>query len=138
MLTLNSKSRYGLLATLALAEHHGRGLMQIKDISRRHAIPVQYLAQIFSLLVKADLIRSVRGKNGGYRLSRNPASITVLEILEVLEGGISLTGPDDPADDAVHDLLVQAEQQLRKVFDISLADLLGRHLEKQHILMFNI
>ena len=138
MFSINSKSKYGILATLSLAEHYGQGLMQIKGISSQNNIPVQYLAQIFSLLVKADIIKSVRGKNGGYKLSRSPSVITVLEILEVLEGGIELVENKNVSDDAIHELLSFAELKLRNVFNVSLADLLSRQLEKKHILLFDI
>ena len=138
MLSINSKSRYGLLATLPLAEHYGQGLLQIKDISNQKNIPLQYLGQIFNLLVKADIIKSVRGKNGGYKLSRTPSDITVLEILEILEGGIELVEKGQISDDAIQELLSLAESKLREVFTISLADLLARQQEKEHILLFDI
>ena len=138
MLSINSKSRYGLLATLSLAEHYGQGLLQIKDISNQKNIPLQYLGQIFNLLVKADIIDSVRGKNGGYKLSRNPSVITALEIIEVLEGGIELVEKENVTDDAIQELLYLAESKLREVFNVSLADLLSRQQEKEHILLFDI
>jgi len=138
MLSINSKSRYGLLATLSLAEHYGQGLLQIKDISNQKNIPLQYLGQIFNLLVKADIINSVRGKNGGYKLSRNPSVITVLQIIEVLEGGIELVEKENVTDDAIQELLHLAESKLREVFNVSLADLLSRQQEKEHILLFDI
>ncbi|MFN2366690.1 MAG: Rrf2 family transcriptional regulator, partial [Desulfurivibrionaceae bacterium] len=65
MLTLSTKSRYGLKAVLALAENEGRGLLQIREIARLKNIPRHYLEQIFNQLGKAGIIRSVRGKNGG-------------------------------------------------------------------------
>ena len=138
MLSINSKSRYGLLATLSLAEHYGQGLLQIKDISNQKNIPLQYLGQIFNLLVKADIINSVRGKNGGYKLSRNPSVITVLQIIEVLGGGIELVEKENVTDDAIQELLHLAESKLREVFNVSLADLLSRQQEKEHILLFDI
>ena len=138
MLSINSKSRYGLLATLSLAEHYGQGLLQIKDISTQRNIPLQYLGQIFNLLVKADIIKSTRGKHGGYKLSRSPSIITAREILEVLEGEIALVDKENETDDAIHELLSLAESQLREVFNVSLADLLLREQEKKHILMFEI
>ena len=138
MLSINSKSRYGLLATLSLAEHYGQGLVHIKDISNQKNIPLQYLGQIFNLLVKADIIDSVRGKNGGYKLSRNPSVITVLQIIEVLEGGIELIEKENVTDDAIQELLHLAESKLCEVFNVSLDDLLSRQQKKEHILLFDI
>ena len=138
MLSFSRKSRYGLLATLYLAEHYGQGLMQIKDISRQKNIPLQYLGQIFNLLVKADIIKSVRGKNGGYQLARTPSIITSLEILEILEGGIELVEKENITDDAIQELLHLTESKIREVFNVSLADLLTRQQKKEHILLFDI
>ena len=72
------------MAVLSLADHYRQGLMQIKEISALNNIPHQYLVQIFNILGKADIIKSVRGKNGGYQLSRPPSDISVLEIIELL------------------------------------------------------
>jgi Rrf2 family protein len=140
MLTIGSKSKYGILAVLSLARNHEQGLLQIKDISSQNTIPNQYLGQIFNLLVKADIITSVRGKNGGYKLSRPPSDISILEIIELLEGGIEFVEKQGSSlsDDAVNDLFHQAESQLRKVFNISLEDLLSLQQNKKQILMFDI
>ena len=88
--------------------------------------------------MKADIIKSTRGKHGGYKLSRSPSIITAREILEVLEGEIALVDKENETDDAIHELLSLAESQLREVFNVSLADLLLREQEKKHILMFEI
>ena len=138
MLTISSKSKYGLQAILTLAGHYGQGVLQIKDISALNRIPQQYLVQIFNLLVKADLIKSVRGKNGGYNLARPPAEILALEVLDLLEGGISFADPGDVGVDAVSELLFRAETSLRDAFRVSLADLLLRQQEKGRVLMFDI
>ena len=140
MLTIGSKSKNGILAVLSLARNHDQGLLQIKDISSQNTIPNQYLGQIFNLLVKADIITSVRGKNGGYKLSRPPSDISILEIIELLEGGIELVEKQGTSlsDDAVNDLFHRAESQLRKVFNISLEDLLSLQQNKKQILMFDI
>lgn len=138
MLTISSKSRYGISATLSLAENYGQGLLQIKEIADHNNIPLQYLAQIFSQLVKADIIKSVRGKNGGYKLSRSPSDITVLEILEILEGGLELVEKENAKVDAIHELISTAELKLKHVFKISLADILSRQTAKKHILFYDI
>ncbi len=138
MISISSKSRYGISATLTLAEHYDQGLVQIKNIADQNNIPLQYLAQIFSLLVKADIINSVRGKNGGYKLARPPSSITVLQILDVLEGGLELAEEGNTPDDAVQELFSMAESKLKEVLNTNLADLLARHNEKKHILYYDI
>lgn len=138
MFTISSKSKYGLQAILTLAGHYGQGLLQIKDISALNKIPPQYLMQIFNQLVKADLIKSVRGKNGGYKLARHPSEIVALELLELLEGGIAFASADDAGVDAVSELFSNAEASLRDAFRVTLADLLVRQQEKSRVLMFDI
>lgn len=138
MLGISSKSRYGITATLSLAEHYEQGLMQIKDIAERNRIPLQFLSQIFSQLVKSDIIRSVRGKNGGYHLSRPPSEITVLEILEVLEGDIELAEKGNAEEDAIQDLFASAEMHLKNIFSTTLAELLAHQNAKKQVLQFDI
>ncbi|HIJ77765.1 MAG: Rrf2 family transcriptional regulator [Desulfobulbaceae bacterium] len=138
MLSISSKSKYGILAVLSLAAQYGQGLLQIKDLSSLNNIPQQYLVQIFNLLVKADVIQSVRGKNGGYKLSRPPAAVTTLEVLEILEGGIDFMNERQVVADAIYDLFAQAETQLRNALKITLADLLDRQQKKSMVPMFDI
>ncbi len=138
MLTISSKCKYGILAVLSLAENHDQGLLQIKDIANKNSIPPQYLGQIFNLLVKSDIVSSVRGKNGGYRLSRSPSRVTVLEIIETLEGEIAFSDKTPATTDAIHELFSSAEAELRKAFKVSLSDLLSRQKEKNNALVYNI
>jgi len=123
---------------MTLAMKHGQGLMQVKDIAQENNISLQYLVQIFNLLVKAEIISSVRGKNGGYKLSRPPAAITVLQILETLEGEIEFTRKTKGKPDAVDELLLAAEVKLREVFNVSLAELMVHQEKMDHVLMFDI
>jgi Rrf2 family transcriptional regulator, cysteine metabolism repressor len=141
MLSISSKSRYGLAALLALAEHHGQGLQQIRDIALRKEIPPQYLEQIFNRLLKAGIIRSVRGSKGGYELADDPGRISVLAVIEILEGGIALVpanGGRRTAVDAIDELFAQAEQMLRTKFDVNLAALLLRQQALRDALVYHI
>jgi Rrf2 family protein len=141
MLSISSKSRYGITALLALAEHHGQGLQQIRDIALRKEIPPQYLEQIFNRLLKAGIIRSVRGSKGGYELAGDPARISVLAVIEILEGGIAfvpVNGGRSPAVDVIDELFVQAEKVLRSRLDVSLAALLLRQQALRDALVYHI
>ena len=88
---LSTKGRYGLKAMFELSLNHSKGPVSIKSIASKQNIPEQYLEQIFSKLKKANLIKSVRGAQGGYLLSRRASDITVYDILVVLEGPISIS-----------------------------------------------
>ena len=90
---VGSKGFYALLALTDLAQNHkGRQPIQVKDIARRQKIPEEYLGQIMVLLKRANLVHGTRGPGGGYYLARPPESISMIEVLKILEG--PLTGLD--------------------------------------------
>lgn len=79
---------YGVLGLMNLARRPPGEMAMIEEVSRTEQIPRSFLGKIFQHLVKAGLIRSNRGAGGGFLLARNPAQITVLEIIEAIEGKI--------------------------------------------------
>lgn len=87
---LSTKGRYGVRAMVALALNYGEAPMSIKTISIKENLSEYYLEQLFSPLRRANLIRSVRGAQGGYVLCKPPSEITVGEIMTVLEGPIEV------------------------------------------------
>lgn len=96
---ISSKGEYGLRALLDLAQRYGEGPIQSHDIHRRQGIDENYLNQILIVLRKAGLIESVRGPQGGHRLARMPAQISLLDALTALEGPLlpAEGGRDGPA-----------------------------------------
>lgn len=90
-LKLSTKGRYGVKAMLDLAVHQGDEPTSIKTISKRQDISEYYLEQLFAPLRREGIIRSVRGAQGGYFLNRDPKDITVLEVINILEGPIFLS-----------------------------------------------
>lgn len=87
---LSTKSRYGLRALFDIAYNSGMSPTQIQDISRRQEISPRYLEQIFQSLKKNGILKSKRGPQGGYYLSRSPELITVQEIIQSTEGDVML------------------------------------------------
>jgi len=84
---VSSKGHYGLLALAELAENYKqRRAVQVKEIAANQQIPLQYLGQIMVLLKRGHLVHAARGPSGGYILARPPETISVKEILAVLEG----------------------------------------------------
>ena len=138
MLSISTKSLYGLKALLYLAEYQQKGLLQMREIAASQNIPQNYLEQIFNLLGKANIIRSVRGKNGGYKLAGDPAAITVKDIILLLEGGIELVSAGSDPGDAIGITLRKAEDALLQALSISLAELLAMHLANRDIMAFDI
>jgi Rrf2 family cysteine metabolism transcriptional repressor len=138
MLTISTKSRYGLKAVLALAENEGQGLLQIREIARLKNIPRQYLEQIFNQLGKAQVVRSVRGKNGGYKLARSSGEILASEIITLLEGGIEFAADQDENEEVINGLFKAAEEKLLESFGVSLEELVARQKLQRKVLAFDI
>ncbi len=89
---ISTKGRYALRMMLDLALHDTGEYISLKDISGRQLITVKYLEQIVTALTKANYVRSQRGNNGGYRLSRKPEEYTCGDILRVMEGALDPIG----------------------------------------------
>lgn len=123
MLNISSKSRYGIAALLVLAEFYNSGLLQIKDIAARCDIPHLYLEQIFNRLNKAGIIKSTRGKKGGYELAESPGQVTILQIINALEGDIEFVPPSGEKNIVIAELFHEAENNLKKNLSVSLAEL---------------
>ncbi|HEY2283493.1 MAG TPA: Rrf2 family transcriptional regulator [Solirubrobacteraceae bacterium] len=86
MLSITSKSPYAVLALAELGRSAGSAPVPIGELARRRDVPVQFLEQLFAVLRRAGVISSQRGVKGGYRFAREPSSVTVLEIVELLDG----------------------------------------------------
>jgi len=89
-LKVSTKGRYGLRAMVDLAVHANGGHVALSSIAERQGISLNYLEQVFSMLKKAGLVRSVKGAGGGYVLCGSPATLKVGTILRVLEGKLSV------------------------------------------------
>ena len=86
---ISTKGRYALRVMLDLAAEDSGFFLSLKDVAQRQDISVKYLEAIMAMLNRAGLVRSQRGKVGGYQLSRPAAQITVEQILRCTEGSLS-------------------------------------------------
>jgi Rrf2 family transcriptional regulator, cysteine metabolism repressor len=86
MLSITSKSPYAVLALAELGRSSSGDPVPIGELARRREMPVQFLEQLFAVLRRAGVVSSQRGVKGGYRFAREPAEVTVLEIVELLDG----------------------------------------------------
>lgn len=87
---ISTKGRYGLRILIDLATHDNGKPRLIRDIARAQQISEKYISRLVIALRRAGLIRSVRGVNGGFHLAKQPKEITLLEVLEVMEGTVSI------------------------------------------------
>ena len=85
----STKSRYALRLMMELAARPEGACVSLKEISERQQISLKYLEQIVTPLARARLVKSMRGSQGGYRLTKQPAEYTAGEILRAVEGSLA-------------------------------------------------
>ncbi len=134
---LTTKGRYAVTAMLDLALHQHKGPISLADISSRQDISLSYLEQLFSKLRKQDLVSSVRGPGGGYKLALAEANIFVADIIDAVDESIDATnckGRGDCQDGSTcltHHLWTDLSSQIHNFLkSISLASL----IEKEEVL----
>ena len=86
---VSTKGRYALRLMIDLAQHANEGAISLKAISERQEVSMKYLESIAAMLNRGDLIRSSRGKDGGYTLSRPANEISVAEVMAITEGSLA-------------------------------------------------
>lgn len=130
---LTTKGRYAVTAMLDLAIHAKHGPVSLNDISGRQGISLSYLEQLFSKLRKNELVSSVRGPGGGYRLSRDSAEIDVASVVDAVNEAMDATkcqGKGDCQDGnecLTHKLWCDLSDQIHTFLKgISIADLVNR------------
>jgi Rrf2 family protein len=124
---------YGIRGVLDLAMQPFEQVTLLHDIAERQDVPESYLAKIFQDLNKAGLVRSHRGAKGGFSLARAPADITLREVIEALQGPISLNRCLDVREVCRHQdecavslVLKQAQDELLSTLDAATFDALAR------------
>jgi Rrf2 family cysteine metabolism transcriptional repressor len=130
VISITSKSPYAVLALAELARSPGEQPVPIGELARKRDVPVQFLEQLFAVLRRAGVISSQRGVKGGYRFAREPSTITVLEIVELLDGplGRDSQGVFEAAADAARKVLAQT----------TIADVLEREMRDAGASMYHI
>lgn len=130
---LTTKGRYAVTAMLDLALNEARGPIRLAAISQRQGISLSYLEQLFAHLRRRDLVRSVRGPGGGYRLKRGVAEISVAEVISAVNEDTDATrcgGRGDCHEGDIcltHHLWMELSEQIRAFLSqITLADLVAR------------
>ncbi len=86
---VSTKGRYALRVMIDLAEHQGDNYVPLKEIAGRQNISEKYLEAILKVLVREHMLTGLRGKGGGYRLSKAPEQYTVGSIIRLTEGGLT-------------------------------------------------
>lgn len=127
---------YGVLGLLALSRRPVGEVAMIDVVAAEEEVPVSFLGKIFQSLARAGIVKSARGSGGGFALARDPAEITVLQVIEAIEGPIALqrcldedAGCENITGCALCGLLTEAQDRVKEVFQATtLRELAGRHL----------
>jgi Rrf2 family protein len=132
VISVTSKSRYAVVALAELARS-GERPVPIAALAERRRIPVQFLEQLFSTLRRGGLLTSHRGMRGGYTLARPAEEITVLEVVQALDGKVG-----QEADEA-GGIWAEGVEALRGVFTrTTIAEIARREAEEAGSRMYHI
>ena len=137
---ISTKGRYALRLIIDLALHNEEGYVTLKDIAERQNISKKYLEQIVPMLNKSGILKTNRGYQGGYKLTKTPDKYTVGEILKVTEGNLApvscLENEVNECPRATECMTLFVWQGLKDVVEnyldsITLQDIVERHQEKE-------
>jgi Rrf2 family protein len=132
VISVTSKSRYAVVALAELARS-GSSPVPIAQVAERRGIPVQFLEQLFSTLRRAGILVSHRGAKGGYTLARPAGEITVLEVVQALDGVVGAEGKEAGG------IWADGVDALRDVFGrTTIADVARREAEETGSTMYHI
>ena len=134
---LTTKGRFAVTAMIDLALHSGEGPVTLAGISERQKISLSYLEQLFGKLRRHQLVDSVRGPGGGYRLARPMPRISVADIVRAVDEALDATqcgGRENCKEDErcmTHDLWMTLNAKMYEYLEsVSLADLVSKQLTK--------
>lgn len=122
MAIVSTKGVYGLTAIIILAKEDNQKLLQIKDIAAKGDIPQNYLEQILVILKKSGLVESIRGANGGYKLSKDKSKITVFEVLNSLECCLAYTD-NKSKNNLLEPFWEDAQKKIERIFLLTISEL---------------
>ncbi len=136
---ITARVEYAVLALFELALGSADHQIQAREISTRQRIPLRFLEQILIQLKKAALVKSVRGASGGYLLGRPASAITLKDVVEAVEGELTLLDPHLSSDSMVYLVWQDVEKDfLQKLSSITVQDLVRRKIRQDGILSYQI
>ena len=117
MMKLTKKADYGLIALKHLAQYGHLGSVSAKDIADCYGISPALLAKILQKLARHGFVQSHHGTRGGYLLARDPAAITALDVIRLIDGPVLLTACETPRGACGHTERCNVREPLRRVHD---------------------
>jgi Rrf2 family cysteine metabolism transcriptional repressor len=125
MKIFSDKVKYGFLAIFELAKNSYKGLIQIKEIAAAQNIPQNYLEQLLVQLKTAGIVESMRGAQGGYKLKKSAAEIRVIDIIEVLDGPLTIINYSKSTE-IFKALWKEIEKKFKELLEITIEDLVKK------------
>jgi Rrf2 family protein len=143
---LSTKTRYGLRAAIMLAECYGDLPVMATVIAEREKISKKYLEQLLTLLKNSGIVVTVRGKNGGYKLAKDPEQISAFEVITTLEGPLQIVHCTEKPEKCCKFMSCVAADLWQEIYDTitnllkttSLKNLADKSLGKTNSEMFHI
>jgi Rrf2 family protein len=141
-LRLTNAGDYAIRSMIFIASLPEDAVVLRSEICESQKIPSSFMAKILRSLVRAQLLRSTRGVNGGFSLAKNPAEITLLDVLEAIEGPLSLTdcvpSPDECAHSAncpANAVWARVQDSIKKILnETTLEDLVSAPRRRNRVL----
>ncbi|HLV00627.1 MAG TPA: Rrf2 family transcriptional regulator, partial [Acidobacteriota bacterium] len=128
---ITARVEYATLAVFELALQAGLQRVQAKEVSEKQQIPLKFLEQILIQLKNGGLVRSVRGAGGGYFLARPASQITLRDIIEAVEGEVTIVEPKRGGDPTVLNVWREIETEfLEKLESITIQDLVNQKIRE--------
>lgn len=138
MKIFTEKVKYAIASLFELAKIYNQdSVMQKKEISKNQNIPESFLEQLLLILKRHNLVESIRGAKGGYKLKRPPSEISIFDIVSALEGSFSVIGEFDNSE-VLNDYWQNVEQDFIKLLDENLGSFVDKDNKLKKHLFFSI
>ena len=139
MITITEKSRSAVIALTELAQRGSAGPVPILEVAERRGIPLHFLEQLFVGLRRAGILQSQRGVKGGYSFRRPPSQVSVLEVVETVDGRLRSRADPDGAGEEAGSVWSEARATLAGLLSsLTIADMVEREARLQSAPMFHI
>lgn len=137
MRIFSEKIKYGLSAVFMLAKNYFKGHIQIKEIAINENLPQNYLEKLLLDLKKAGIVESIRGIKGGYKLKKQLNQIQIIDVIEALEGPISVLNYTSSSN-VLKFYWKDVENKIKQIFTTTLEDLVNEEKKLKDKLFFEI
>jgi Rrf2 family protein len=138
VITITEKSRSAVLALTELAQRGSAAPVPILEVAEARGIPLHFLEQLFAGLRRAGILQSQRGVKGGYSFRRAPAEVTILEVVETVDGRLTSPGGRRSSEGA-ESVWAEARASLAELLSgLTVADMVDREARIQSAPMFHI